>query len=141
LEHDSLSDWQAHWAPLKAPRRFPTWDPTLNETVEHALAQPDPTPPAGISAGDWERVLDARREETDLEHLRRLGPRLQDNESVASTDDIGVRRPEKRRWLEIRTACVHTATGNRDLSGHAGAVWQPLYLLLVLCGGLNAQLT
>lgn len=86
-------------------------------------------------------MRDARREDTDLERLRRLGPRLQDNEIVASTDDVGVRRPEKRRWLEIRTACVHTATGSRYLSGRACVVLQQLYLLLVLCGGLNAQLT
>lgn len=140
-ERQSLSDWQAHLAPLKAPRRSPAWDQTVTEALGHALAQPDPTPPAGICAGDWARVLHARHEETDLERLRRLGPPLQAGEIVASTDDVGVRRPEKRRWLEIRTACVRTATGYRYLSGNAHAVLSQLYLLLVLCGGLSAKLT
>lgn len=55
---------------------------------------------------------------------------------VAVSSDVGVRRPEKRRWLEIRTA-----TGYRYLSGGAQAVLQQLYLLLLLCGGLTAKLT
>ncbi len=141
LEGERLSDWQACLAPLQAPRRSAAWDQTLNEAVEHALAQPDQSPPAGVSAGDWERVLQARRDETEIERLRRLGPQLQPGEIVASTDDVGVRRPEKRRWLEIRTACVRTATGYRYLSGGAQAVLQQLYLLLLLCGGLTAKLT
>ncbi len=82
----------------------------MNEAVEQALAQLEPVAPAGVSASDWERVLQARREETEIERLRRLGPQLQPGEIVASTDDVGVRRPEKRRWLELRTACVRTAT-------------------------------
>jgi hypothetical protein len=113
----------------------------LNEAVEHALAQPDQSPPAGVSASDWERVLQARRGEAEIERLRRLGPQLQPGESVAVTSDVGVRRPEKRRWLEIRTACVRTATGYRYLSGSAQAVLQQLHLLLLLCGGLTAKLT
>jgi hypothetical protein len=138
---ESLSDWQACLAPLQAPRRSAVWDQSLNEAVEHALGQPDPSPPAGVSAGDWERVLQARQGETEIERLRRLGPQLQPGEIVASIDDVGVRRPEKRRWLEIRTACVRTATGYRYLSGGAQAVLQQLYLLLLLCGGLTAKLT
>jgi hypothetical protein len=67
----------------------------------------------GISASDWERVLQARRDEPDIERLRRLGPQLQPGEIGAVTSDVGVRRSEKRRWLEIRTACVRTATGYR----------------------------
>lgn len=113
LERDSRSDWQAHLAPLQAPRRSPAWEQPCNAAVEHALAPPDPTPPAGISADDGQRVRHARHAETDLERLRRLGPQLQPGEIVASTDDVGVRRPEKRRWLELRTACVRTATGYR----------------------------
>jgi hypothetical protein len=149
LEGERLSDWQACLAPLQAPRRSAAWDQTLNKTVEHALAQPDQSPPAGVSAGDWERVLQARRGETEIERLRRLGPQLQPGESVAVTSDVGVRRPENlpsattggRRWLEIRTACVRTATGYRYLSGGAQAVFQQLYLLLLVCGGLTAKLT
>jgi hypothetical protein len=86
-------------------------------------------------------VLQARRDGSDIERLRRLGPKLQPGEIIASTDDLGVRRPEKRRWLEIRTACVRTAMGYRYLSGTAQAVLPQLYLLLLLCGGLTAKLT
>ena len=113
----------------------------MNEAVEQTLAQPDPSPPTGVSASDWERVLQARRDEPDIECLRRLGLEIQPGEIVASTDDVGVRRPEKRRWLEIRTACVRTAMGYRYLSGTAQAVLQQLYLLLLLGGGLTAKLT
>jgi hypothetical protein len=45
------------------------------------------------------------------------------------------------RYNARRTACVRTATGYRYLSGSAQAVLQQWYLLLVLCGGLNAKLT
>jgi hypothetical protein len=126
LEHESLSDWQACLASLQAPRRSAAWDQSLNEAVGHALAQPEQSPPTGVSAGDWERVLQARRGETEIERLRRLGPQLHPGESVAVTSDVGVRRPERRRWLEIRTACVRTATGYRYLSGGAQAVLQQL---------------
>lgn len=141
LEHESLSDWQPPLAPLKAPRCSPAGDPTVNAAVEPALAQPDSTPPAGISADAGQRVLHARPEATDLERLRRLGPPLQPGEIVARTAAVGVRRPEKRRWLEIRTACGRTATGYRYLRGSAHAVLPPLDLLLGLCGGLTAKLT
>src|SRR5256884_1268060 len=136
LKHERLSDWQAHLAPLQAPRRPTAWDQTLNEAVEQALAQLEPVAPAGVSASDWERVLQARREETEIERLRRLGPQPQPGEIVASTDDVGVRRPEKRRRLRLRTA-----TGYRYLSGSAQAVLQRLYLLLLLCGGVYSKLT
>lgn len=141
LAQASLNTWQAHLVPAKQPRRPAAWDNTLTEALEQALAQPEPAPPEGVSAGDWERVLQVRRNEADIERLRHLGPQLQAGEIVASTDDVGVRRPEKRRWLEIRTACVRTATGYRYLSGNAQAVLQQLYLLLLLCGGLSAKLT
>jgi hypothetical protein len=54
---------------------------------------------------------------------------------IASTDDIQVRRPDARRWLELRTAYVRTAHGYRYLSGSADMVLYQLYFLLVLCGG------
>jgi len=141
LEGKRLSDWQACLAPLQAPRCPAAWDQRLDGVMEQALAQPDRSPPAGVSASDWERVLQARQDETDIERLRRLGPQLRPGEIVASTDDVGVRRPEKRRWLEIRTACVRTAMGYRYLSGTAQVVLQQLYLLLLLCGGVSAKLT
>lgn len=141
LEDERPSSWQAQLVPLQASRRPAAWEQTLNDLVEQALSSPEPVAPVGVSASDWERVLQARREETDIERLRRLGPQLQPGEIVASTDDVGVRRPEKRRWLEIRTACVRTIAGYRYLSGTAQAVLQQLYVLLLLCGGMSAKLT
>jgi hypothetical protein len=108
------------------------------------LAQSDPQPPEGISPADWERVIQVRRTEatTTAARLRQLGPTLKPDEVVASVDDIGVRRPEKRRFLEVRTAYVRTATGYRYLSGSADLVLAQLWLLLRLCGGgFTAKIT
>ncbi len=124
LEEERPSSWQAQWVSLQAPRHPAAWEQTLNEAVEQALGQPEPIAPVGVAASDWERVLQARRDESDIECLGRLGPQLQPGEIIASSDDVGVRRPEKRRWLEIRTACVRTITGYRYLSGTAQAVLQ-----------------
>lgn len=136
-----LSHFQACLAPLSEPRRPPAWPAELDAAVQARLAQPEAPAPEGVSAADWERVCQAHQAETPIEQLRRLGPTLQPGEIVASTDDVGVRRPPKRRWLELRTACVRTAQGYRYLSGSAEAVLQQLYVLLILCGGLSAKLT
>lgn len=97
--------------------------------------------PKGVSASEWERVIQVRREEPTLraEELRRLGSQVQPDEIIASTDEIVVRRPENRRFLELGTACVHTAEGYRYLSGKIEMVLQQLWLLLILCGGLQAK--
>jgi hypothetical protein len=141
LAQGNFTGWQVQWVPATSPRRPAAWAAACNEVVALALTQPDPPAPAGVSVSDWERVLEARHTETELEKLRRLGPQLQPGDIVASTDDVEVRRPEKRGWLTIRTACVRTADGYRYLSGSAPAVLQQLYLLLLLCGGLTAKLT
>lgn len=144
LSDPDLTKWQAQLAPVTAPRRPAAWTAELNQAVETALAQPDPQPPEGVTAGDWERVLQARQADTlaTAEQLRRLGPEVRPGEIIASADDVQVRRPEKRRWLELRTAYVRTADGYRYLSGTADRVLQQLYLLLVLGGGgLTAKVT
>jgi hypothetical protein len=143
LKRPDLSDLQAQLVPAQEPRRVAAWPAELNAAVETALAQPDPQPPEGVTRSDWERVLEARRAEvlTSAAELRRLGPTVQPGEIVASTDDVQVRRPEKRRWLDLRTAYVRTALGYRYLSGTAEQVLHQLYLLLILCGGLTAKLT
>lgn len=130
--------------PAAEPRRPAAWAAELNQAVETALAQADPQPPEGISPADWERVIQVRRTEagTTAARLRQLGPTLKPDEVVASVDDIGVRRPEKRRFLAVRTAYVRTATGYRYLSGPAELVLSQLWLLLRLCGGgLTAKIT
>jgi len=126
------------------PRRPAAWASELNQAVETALAQPDPQPPEGVTPTDWERVVQARQAETSAsaERLRRLGPEVQPGDVVASVDEVQVRRPEKRRFLELGTAYVRTAQGYRYLSGSIQMVLQQLFLLLVLCrGGTPAKVT
>jgi len=137
----NLEGLQARLQPAQEPRRPAAWATELNEAVEIALAQSDPAPPKGVSASDWERVIQVRREEPALraEALRRLGPKVRPGEILASTDEIVVRRPENRRFLELGTACVRTPDGYRYLSGKIEMVLRQLLLLLRLCGGLQAK--
>jgi hypothetical protein len=132
-----LAGLQAQLGPADEPRRPAAWGVELNQAVETALAQADPHPPEGISPADWERVIQVRRAEATATaaQLRRLGPVIEPDEVLASVDDIGVRRPEKRRFREVRTAYVRTTTGYRYLSGSAELVLVQLWLLLRLCGG------
>lgn len=138
-----LAGWQAQLQPSQIPRRPAAWEEALNQTVENALNQPNPQPPKGVSLSDWERVLQARREEPTrkAEELRRLGPEVKSGEVVASVDEVCVRRPEKRSFLELGTACVHTSAGYRYLSGNLDMVLRQLFLLLTLCGGAQAKIT
>lgn len=133
----NLEGWQVQLGEARPPRRPAAWAVELNQTVEMTLAQPNPQPPVGISASDWERVVQARQAETmaEVDELRHLGPQVQPGEVVASVDEIEVRRPEKRRFLELGTAYVRTAQGYRYLSGNLELVLRQLLLLLLLCGG------
>ncbi len=144
LQRPNLEGLQAQLTPAKEPRRLAAWPNELNAVVETALSQPDPCPPEDVTKEDWERVLQTRRNEAALQaqDLRRLGPEVRSGQIIASTDDIEVRRPEKRRFLELRTAYVRTTQGYRYLSGSATLVLNQLYLLLVLCGGgVTAKVT
>jgi hypothetical protein len=138
-----LAELQAQLVPSKTPRRPAAWEQELNQAVETALAQPNPQPPKGITGSDWERVLQVRREEParTAEDLRRLGPEVRPGEVVASVDEVCVRQPEKRSFLELGTACVRTTTGYRYLSGDIEMVLRQLLLLLTLCGGIQAKIT
>jgi hypothetical protein len=143
MKQPNLDGLKARLTEAREARRPAAWAVELNRAVETALAQPDPQPPEGIGAADWERVVQARQAETaaSAEQLRRLGPRVQPGEVVASVDEIAVRRPEKRRFLELGTAYVRTAEGYRYLSGSITMVLQQLFLLLLLCGGMKAKVT
>lgn len=136
-EREDLDGLAAQLCPAKAPRRKAAWEVELNQAVEAALAQPNPEPPKGISASDWERVVQVRQAESEAqaEALRRLGPQVQAGEVVASVDEVEVRRPEKRRFLELGSAYVRRANGYRYLSGSLALVLRQLLLLLALCGG------
>ena len=141
-QRPNLEGLQAQLQTSQKPRRGAAWEEELNEAVEIALAQPTPKPPKGVTLSDWERVLQVRREEPTrkAEELRRLGPEVQPGEVVASVDEIVVRRPEKRSFLELGTACVRTTAGYRYLSGSVEMVLRQLLLLLTLCGGIHAKI-
>lgn len=142
-QRDSLAGWPAQLSAASEPRRPPAWARELNQAVEEALAQPEPQPPDGISFSDWERVVQARQADASLsaERLRRLGPQVQPGEVMASLDEVAVRRPEKRRFLQLGTGYVRTAAGYRYLSGSIELVLRQLFLLLLLSGGRSAKLT
>lgn len=135
-----LAQVKPNLVPAERPRRRPDWPEELSTAVEQALATPDSPPPPGISSADWERVLTYQREtaaalghpQTDL---ARLGPEVRPHQVVAATDGIVVRRPQRRRWLELRTARVATAQGYRYLSGLGETFLRQLMVLLGLCRG------
>ncbi len=140
-ERSDLSGLQAQLTPVGTPRHAAGWPTELNAAVDQALAQPDPQPPPGVTNADWERVIEARQADRDASagQLRRLGPEVQPGEIIASVDDVAVRRPEDRSFLELRTGYVRTKSGCRYLSGSAEQVLAQLWLLLRLCGGVTAK--
>ena len=142
LQRGALSTLKAQLAPARAGRSPAAWPQELNAAVEKVLETEASQPPEGIRACDWERVLTARREEqADVERLRRLGPQVQPDQIVAATDDVEVRRPERKSKLYLRTARITTPAGFRYLSGSGEVVLEQLYLLLLLCGGLSKGIT
>jgi hypothetical protein len=132
-----LSDKTPKLLPLDTPRRHPSWPGELHDTVEQALAEESAIPPEGISQKDWDRVItyqkQARDEEVEVSELARLEPKVDDNQVVASADGIQVRRPEKRRFHELRTAKVVTSKGYRYVSGADAGCLGYLLLLIRLC--------
>ena len=137
-----LSEKTPKLLPLDTPRRHPSWPGELHDAVEQALAEESANPPEGISQKDWDRVQaiayqkQARDEEApdeEVPDLARLGPKVNDNQVVASADGIQVRRPEKRRFHELRTAKVVTSKGYRYVSGVDAGFLEYLLLLIRLC--------
>jgi hypothetical protein len=118
------------------PRRKAAWPKELGAAVEVALAAEDPTPPAKVSRADWERVLAARREQKeagDAAALRRLGPQVAQGQIVVCGDGVLVRQPQKRTFLELRTAHVRTPEGVRYLSGRGDGFLKLLLVMILLC--------
>jgi hypothetical protein len=139
MNKQDIANLKPHLVPHSSKRGKPAWPEELNEAVEKALECQDVNPPEGVKFCDWERVIAARREEhLEIKELRSLGPRIQSDQVIACTDDVEVRRPEKKRRLSIRTARVDTPQGYRYLSGTAEGVLNQLYLLLILCGGIRS---
>ena len=142
LQREDLTGLKAQLVPARDVRRPAAWPEEVMDAVKVALEAEEPQPPEGVKACDWERVLTARQEEVkDLAKLRRLGPEIQPNQIVAATDDVVVRRPERRKKLSLRTARIATPEGFRYLSGCGYDVLNQLYVLLLLCGGPESWVT
>jgi len=82
-------------------------------------------------------VLAARQAEAavPVEELRHLGPELEADQVLLTVDEVLTRRPEPRRFLELRTARIATAVGYRYLSGVGAAFLQRLHVAVLLCLG------
>lgn len=117
------------------PRYRAGWPEALSRAVETALAEETPLPPQGVSQADWERVLRVRRQQQALsvKELRHLGPEVKSEQIIASTDEVLTRKPQKRRFWELRTARVATAQGYRYLNGLGDSFVQLLLVFILLC--------
>jgi hypothetical protein len=142
LAESDLTALRPQLVPHQEPRRRAAWPEELNRAAEVALAAEDPVPPEGVSKTDGERVLAARQEEQALstEELRRLGPELEADQVLAAVDEVLTRKPEKRRFWQLRTARVATTAGYRYVSGWGDSFLQHLLVLLLLCLGPHRSL-
>jgi len=141
-QRDDLATLRPQLAPLTAPRRRAGWPKELSAAVEGALAAGAERPPQGIRQADWDRVLDARRQEDalTLEHLRHLGPTLEPDQVLLTIDAVLTRTPQAHQFGEIRTARITTAEGARCLSGTGDAFLQTLRVLTLLSVGPGRSL-
>jgi hypothetical protein len=131
LERDDLALLTPQVVPTTQPRRRAGWPADLSAAVDAALVAGERRTPHGVTWADWERVLQARRQEATcpLEDLRTLGPQLGADEVLLTADEVLTRTPEKRHFWELRTARLVTPAGTRYLSGTGAAF---LHLLLVV---------
>ena len=141
----SVTTWRRYgrsYCPLTEPRRRAGWPKELSAAVDLALAAGAERPPQGIRQADWDRVLDARRQEASLtrEELRHLGPTLEPAQVLLTIDAVLTRTPQAHQFGEIRTARIATAEGTRCLSGTGEAFLQTLRVLALLCVGPGCSL-
>ena len=88
-------------------------------------------------------MLAARRAEATcaVEALRRLGPDLEPDQVLLTVDEVLMRCPEARHFLELRTARLVTKQGSRYVSGIGATFLQRLHVAVLLClGPLNSLL-
>lgn len=95
-----------------------------------------------MTRADWERVLATRSAEqtTSNQDLRRLGPELPADQVLTVVDEVLTRKPEKRRFWQLRTARVATNEGYRYISGHGDSFLRHLLVLTLLCLGSHRSL-
>jgi hypothetical protein len=138
----NLASVDLQLVPHDQPRRRAGWPAELNAAVDAALAADQVRPPSGVSWGDWERVLAARRAETTcpVEELRHLGPVLEPDQVLLTVDEVLTRRPQASHFLELRTACIMTAAGYRYVSGVGAPFLQHLQVVVGLALGVLSSL-
>ena len=129
-------------APAHAPRRRAGWPQALSEAVDTALIAGATRPPEGVSSADWERVVQARRQEASrsIADLRHLGPQLEPDQVLATVDEVLTRKPEKRCFWELRTAKIVTPEGVRYFSGTGTSFLLLLTVFLQVCLGRQRRL-
>jgi len=142
LERDDLTTLRPQLMPVTTPRRRAGWPKELSAAVDLALAAGAERPPQGIRQADWERVLDARRQEAalTLEELRHLGPVLEPTQVLLTIDAVLMRTQHAHAFGEIRTARITTAEGTRCLSGTGDTFLQTLRVLTLLSVGPGCSL-
>jgi len=142
LQRDDRETLQPQLMPLTAPRRRAGWPTELSAAVDLALAARTERPPPGIRQADWERVLDARRQEAvlTLEDLRYLGPILEPAQVLLTIDAVLIRTQRAHQFGEIRTASLTTVEGTRCLSGTGDTFLQTLRVLTLLSVGPGCRL-
>lgn len=153
-EEQEVAQWLAHPERLEGARarlvagtptqRKAAWPADLQAAVDEALAEDAPAPPKGISRTEWERVLAVRREEggtLDAAALARIGPQIAPGETVATVDEVVVRKPQPHQFSELRTARLATATQYRYRCGVGEAFVQLLSLWLPVVVGAEGHLT
>jgi hypothetical protein len=135
LQRDDLADLTPQLIPPSQPRRRAAWPLELTSAVDAALIAGDVRPPAGVTAADWERVLEARRTEHTLSasDLRRLGPEVAPDQVLTTTDEVLTRKLAHRRFNELRTARLVTTEGSRYLSGSGQSFVVLLLVMVLLC--------
>ena len=142
LARADLATLTAQLMPTGQPRRRAGWPADLSAAVDAALLAGESRPPVGVSGADWERVLHARRQEAPqtVAQLRFLGPELEADQVLLTTDEVLTRTPEHRRFWELRTARMTTRAGTRYLSGTGDSFLLLLLAMAVLCTGRQRRL-
>ena len=143
-DQSDLSKFQVNLIDATTPRHRAAWPVELTAVVEQALSNPNPKAPEGVTHQDWQRVLQTRKHEAacwPVEKLRRLGPEIQPEQTIAATDDILVCQPQAIKWLTIRVARIATTKRFRYLSGTGSLVLRKLSLMLFFCAGLDGWVT
>ena len=107
------------------------WLADLAQAVDLAVAAGEARPPQGVTYGDWARVLEARRKDATrtLEALRHLGPELEENEVLLTSDAVLTPQTEAKQYWELRTASLVTAEGTRYVSGRGEHIVDQLRVL------------